>query len=124
MAGVRKQAGFTLYAILGLLIVVGLMGIALKVQTERLDAKVQLLEACNTNYRLALKSIARQNDAVLNLKKEAEKRAKEAASALERARAYGKVKDGEIARLSAIKADPVVAGSCEKGVAAVRAGLK
>lgn len=119
----RKQAGFTLYAIFGLLIVVGLMGVALKVQSSRLESAKADLHVCETRYAETLKLVAKQNQAVENLKKDADKRAAVAAAALAKARTDGKAKEAEISRLSAFKANPVVASSCAKGVEAVRSLL-
>lgn len=118
-----KQRGFTLYAIFGLLIVVGLMGVALKVQSSRLESAKADLHVCETRYAETLKLVRKQNEAVETLKKDADKRAKDAAAALAKARTDGKAKEAEISRLSAFKANPQVASSCVKGVEAVRSQL-
>lgn len=48
-----RQAGFVLYAALGALLVISLLGIALKVQTARLDASKAKYEAFVTQVKAA-----------------------------------------------------------------------
>lgn len=121
---VVRQKGFMLYILIAVAIAFGLMLLALKVQSSRLESAKADLHVCETRYAETLKLVQKHNKAVQDLQKEAEKRARNAKAALDKARAEGKSKDDEIARLDAIKSIPAMANSCIKGVEAVRMGLK
>lgn len=106
--------------LVALAVILGL-SLALKVQSARLNAKAAELEACATRYAEALQSIARQNEAVAALEKEAQERAKRAAAALAKAReGQGSLK-AEIERL---KGAIGKGATCQEAVSSVRKGLK
>lgn len=119
----NRPSGFLtlqMAAILAAGAVILTLGIALKVQSARLDAKAAELEACQSRYAEALKSIEKQNSAVKQLQDDAQKRARNAAAALAKAReGQGSLK-AEIERLrGAIGSGK----TCSEAVEAVRRGL-
>lgn len=97
------------------------LGLALKVQGARLDAKEAELEACTTRYAETLKLVEKQNKAVESLESEAKKRARNAAAALAKAREGRDSLNAEIARLRAATGS---GKSCAEAVGEVRRGLK
>lgn len=117
-----NQRGFlpiTGYAALAAGAVILALGIALKVQSARLEASEANLEACTVRYAETLEKVEIQNKAVKDLSDEAKKRARIAAAALAKARQGQGSLNAEIARLRSLKAS-----DCADGVAKVRAGLK
>lgn len=97
------------------------LSLALRVQGARLDAKAAELEACTTRYAEALQSIARQNEAVKTLEKEAQERAKRAAAALAKAREGQTTLKADIERLRGAIGK---GATCQEAVSSVRKGLK
>ena len=97
------------------------LGLALKVQSARLDASQADLEACTTRYKETLILVDRQNKAVESLESEAKKRARNAAAALAKAREGRDGLNTEIARLRAATGS---GKSCAEAVAEVRKGLR
>ena len=97
------------------------LGLALKVQGARLDAKEAELEACTTRYAETLKLVDIQNKAVESLESEAKKRATIAAAALAKAREGRDSLNAEIARLRAATGS---GRTCAEAVSEVRKGLK
>ena len=117
----RNQRGFvlTLWLAVGAAVAFAAMGVAVKVQTSRLDSAKADLTACETRYKETLILVEKQNKAVSALETESKKRATIAAAALAKARQGQGSLNAEIARLRA-----ATAGSCEAGVAEVRKGLR
>ncbi len=99
------------------------LGIALKVQSARLDAKEAELSACVTRYAETLKLVEIQNKAVSDLEAEAKKRAKLASDALAKARQGQQSLEAELKRLRDSGASGAVR-TCEDAVKVVREGLK
>lgn len=94
--------------------------LALKVQSARLDAKEAELEACASRYAETLKLVAKQNEAVDALQADSEKRRKQAAIALAKAREGQGKADSEIARLRGLSAAGL---DCAGAVEQVKRGM-
>lgn len=123
-----KERGFILQGQLLLyggiaigVLVLGLLA-ALKIQTSRLEAEQAKLAACAAQYQQALASIARQNQAVLDMEKAGQEARRAAQEAQDRAKAAQKGLVKERERLAALKP---TAGPCPSGEAVkrVREGL-
>lgn len=119
-----KQYGFVALPLLGWAAIAAggvilALGIALKVQSARLDARTADLEACQSRYAETLKLVEKSNKAVSELAETAAKRARNAKAALAKARQEAGSLDSEIARLRAAKPS-----DCAAAVATVRQGLK
>lgn len=112
-----------LAAILAAGAVILALGIALKVQSARLDAKEAELSACVTRYEETLILVKKQNEAVQQLEDEAKKRAKRASDALAKAREGQQSLEAELKRLRDSGASGKVL-TCEDAVREVRKGLK
>lgn len=119
-----NRRGFISFQLAGALaagaVIIGL-GLALKVQSARLDAAQADLAACMTRYQETLILVKKQNDAVTALEIESKERARKAAIALAKAREGQGSLQAEIARLLAA----VGSGkTCPEAVETVRKGLK
>ena len=103
-------------------VVIAGLGLALKVQSARLDSTKADLEACSTRYQSALDSISKQNAAIDSLLAKAEKKRKDSEQALAVARKGQGKAQAEIARLKSLKPSGT---SCPAGdaVSKVREGL-
>lgn len=99
------------------------LGLALKIQSARLDAKEAELSACVTRYQETLILVKKQNEAVNALESEAKKRAQNTAAALAKARQGQQSLEAELKRLRDSGASGKVL-SCEDAVQEVRKGLK
>ena len=97
------------------------LGLALKIQSARLDAKEAELEACTTRYAETRRLVEKQNKAVSALETESQKRARNAAAALAKAREGRDSLNAEISRLRAATGS---GKTCSEAVAEVRRGLK
>lgn len=97
------------------------LALALKVQGARLDAAQADLEACTTRYKETLMLVDKQNKAVAQLETESQKRARNAAAALAKAREGMGSLRSEISRLQAATGS---GKTCAEAVAEVRKGLK
>ena len=117
----HRQRGLILYAALAALVVIGGLGLALKVQTARLSAAQADLEACKTRYAETLDLVKKQNKAVEALEIESQKRTRTAAAALAKARQGQGSLRIEIERLQAAIGK---GATCSEAVQAVRKGLK
>ena len=118
---ISAQRGFMMYAALGAVLVIAALGIALKVQTARLNSAKADLEACTTRYGEALRQIDRQNAGVKKVEESAKKAARNAAAALEKARAAQASSEAERKRLEGLKSN---SGNCQDALKEVRKGLK
>jgi hypothetical protein len=87
-------------------------------QTQRLDLAHDQLDGCRAENEIIGKQLAAQNKAVKQWQDTAEKRRKQAASALAKAQTDGQSQDAEIKRLRGVKAT-----DCNDAVAKVRQGL-
>lgn len=119
----KNQRGFwtlTTVAALAAGAVILTLGIALKVQSARLDAKEAELSACVTRYAETLKLVEIQNKAVSELEKEAKERARIAAAALAKAREGQSSLKAEIERIQGAIGK---GATCSEAVSAVRNGL-
>ena len=97
------------------------LGIALKVQSARLDAAKAETEACKTRYAETLDLVRKQNKAVEALEVESKKRTRTAAAALAKARQGQDSLRIEIERLhGAIGSGK----TCAEAVSDVRRGLR
>lgn len=123
-----RQTGFVLtlplYGMIGAMVVAGGLAVALAINGAKLDTARARLATCEERNATLNGQIARQNEAVELLEKEAEDRQKRAQAALEAARKGQAKAQSEIARLRATK--PSVKGDCPAGQAIqrVREGLK
>lgn len=102
-------------------IAIGGLLLALKVQNARLSASEANLEACQSRYAETLKLTIKQNKAVDALQADSEKRSKQAAIAMKRAKADEGSLNAEIARLRAINADAL---DCSGAVEQVKRGMR
>ena len=109
------------YVALGMGAVILALGVALKVQSMRLDASQQKNEALAQQVQQWVSAAKQCDEATSKAVKEATRRATAAQVALEAARKGVGAKDAEIARLRAFKAS----GGCPAGaaVAEIRKGL-
>jgi len=114
-----KQRGFTLYIVLAALLAFAGISAFAWVQTQRLDLAHDQLDGCRADKEIIGKQLAAQNKAVKQWQDTAEKRRKQAAAALAKARQEAGSLDAEIARLRAAKP-----ADCAAAVAEVRKGLK
>lgn len=121
----RQRGSLLIYSWLGAAAVMLLLGIALKVQSARLDAaqqKVEALEQQVAQWRGAAKTCS---DATLKASEEAQKRATAAQVALKQAQAGGIASKAEAARLRGLVGKkPVSACPAGEAVEKVREGLK
>lgn len=109
------------YGFLGCGIVIALLSGGLWLQTERLDIAHGSLENCQKSTELLAGSLYRQNKAVDDLAKAAEKRQKQAAIALKQAREGQGKADAEISRLRGLAAAGL---SCSDAVQQVKDGMR
>ena len=124
-----KQCGFlsgiALYGLIGAVAVAGGLGIALKIQSSRLDTAKAELALCAMQYKQALESIQKQNEGVKALKEASEQardRARIAVASVKAAQ-QGVVKERE--RLALLAKKPAT-GPCPAGAAVteIKKGLK
>ncbi len=121
----RTQRGFaTLYLALGVGAVVVALGIALKVQSARLDAAQQQNKALAQQVSQWQGAATQCSDATLKAKVEADKRQQAALAALQAVRKASDASRSEAARLKAlIGANTVTACPAKEAVDRVRDGL-
>ena len=123
-----RERGFILPALpiaawgaIGAAVIILGLGLALKAQSARLDAAQAETEACKIRYAETLDLVRKQNKAVEALEIESQKRARNAAAALAKAReGQGSLKV-EIERLQGAIGK---GATCSGAVEQVRRGLK
>jgi len=102
-------------------IVIAALSGALWVQTERLDVAQGTLKNCSKAREITDSLLFQQNKAVDDLAKDSEKRARNAAAALAKAREGQGKQDSEIARLRGLSAAGL---DCAGAVAEVKLGMR
>lgn len=102
-------------------IIIAALSGAVWVQTERLDVAQGTLENCSKAREITDSLLLRQNKAVDDLAKASEKRARNAAAALAKAREGQGKADSEIARLRGLA---TVGLDCSGAVAEVKRGMR
>jgi Tfp pilus assembly protein PilE len=123
---VHSQRGFMLYGLAVAVMVAGALGVALVVQSARLDSAKARLDSCRADYEIAMKSIEKQNKAVSDLQEAAKKAKERARIASEKAAKARVASKSEIERLEALARNPAPKGDCPAGQAVqeVRKGMK
>ena len=107
------------YGFIGCGLLIALLSGGLWMQTERLDVAQGQIENCEKEKEILAKSVITQNRAVKQWQDTAEKRRKQAAAALAKARQEAGSLDAEIARLRAAKP-----ADCAAAVATVKQGMQ